>query len=69
VLEIFSIVRMFSVAGRDGLLPTISAYLHIKRLTPVIPCIVEGALSKMIFIFLEIIDFLLSTRYSLCTCW
>jgi amino acid transporter len=69
MLEIFSIVRMFSVAGRDGLLPTISAYLHIKRLTPVIPCIVEGALSKMIFIFLEIIDFLLSTRYSLCTCW
>jgi hypothetical protein len=69
MLEIFSIVRMFSVAGRDGLLPTISAYLHIKRLTPVIPCIVEGALSKMNFIFLEIIDFLLSTRYSLCTCW
>ncbi|CAF4900228.1 unnamed protein product, partial [Rotaria socialis] len=25
--QIFSIVRMFSVAGRDGLLPTISAYI------------------------------------------
>lgn len=35
---------MFSVAGRDGLLPVISAYLHIERLTPVIPCIVEGFL-------------------------
>ena len=42
---------MFSVAGRDGLLPTISAYLHIKRLTPVIPCIVEGLLGKNSFFF------------------
>jgi amino acid transporter len=48
ILEIFSIVRMFSVAGRDGLLPTISAYLHVDRLTPVIPCIVEGILSKIL---------------------
>ena len=47
ILEIFSIVRMFSVAGRDGLLPTVSAYIHIDRLTPVIPCIVEGLLGKM----------------------
>ncbi|CAF3387713.1 unnamed protein product [Rotaria sp. Silwood1] len=45
--QIFSIVRMFSVAGRDGLLPTISAYLHIDRLTPVIPCIVEGVLGVL----------------------
>jgi L-type amino acid transporter 11 len=51
MLEIFSIVRMFSVAGRDGLLPTISAYLHIKRLTPVIPCVVEGTLSKIKFFY------------------
>lgn len=46
ILEIFSIVRMFSVAGRDGLLPTISAFLHVQRLTPVIPCIVEGTLGE-----------------------
>jgi len=45
---------MFSVAGRDGLLPNISAYLHIKRLTPVIPCIVEGTLGKINSIFLDI---------------
>jgi hypothetical protein len=37
---------MFSVAGRDGLLPTISSYIHIKRLTPVVPCIVEAILGK-----------------------
>ncbi|CAF3871146.1 unnamed protein product, partial [Adineta steineri] len=43
--QIFSIVRMFSVAGRDGLLPSISAFVHIKRLTPVVPCIIEGTLS------------------------
>jgi L-type amino acid transporter 8 len=45
---------MFSVAGRDGLLPTISAFLHIKRLTPVVPCIVEGILGiKINYIFLK----------------
>jgi hypothetical protein len=38
---------MFSVAGRDGLLPTISAFVHIKRLTPVIPLIVEGTLGNI----------------------
>ena len=37
---------MFSVAGRDGLLPTVSAYIHIERLTPVIPCIIEGILGN-----------------------
>jgi hypothetical protein len=46
---------MFSVAGRDGLLPTISAYLHITRLTPVIPCIIEGTLGKNNSIFLKIV--------------
>jgi hypothetical protein len=46
---------MFSVAGRDGLLPTISSYLHIKRLTPVIPCVVEGTLGEVNSIFLKII--------------
>ena len=46
MLEIFSIVRMFSVAGRDGLLPTISSFIHVQRLTPVIPCIVEGILGE-----------------------
>ncbi|CAF1584375.1 unnamed protein product [Rotaria magnacalcarata] len=45
--QIFSIVRMFSVAGRDGLLPTISAYIHYENLTPVIPCIVEGILGVL----------------------
>lgn len=57
IVEIFSIVRMFSVAGRDGLLPSISSYLHIKRFTPVIPCIVEGILGTVNLIILKIILF------------
>ena len=46
-LEIFSIVRMFAVAGRDGLLPTVSGFVHYKRLTPVVPIIIEGTLGKV----------------------
>ncbi|CAF1683180.1 unnamed protein product, partial [Didymodactylos carnosus] len=42
--QIFSIVRMFFVAGRDGLLPQASALLHIKKDTPIIPLLIEGAL-------------------------
>jgi hypothetical protein len=38
---------MFSGAGRDGRLPTMSAFLHIKRLTPVIPLTVEGTLANI----------------------
>ncbi|CAF1037474.1 unnamed protein product [Didymodactylos carnosus] len=45
--QIFSIVRMFFVAGRDGLLPQASALLHIKKDTPIIPLLIEGALGIM----------------------
>ena len=38
---------MFSVAGRDGLLPTVSSFVHYKRLTPVVPIIVEGILGVL----------------------
>lgn len=44
---------MFSVAGRDGLLPTISAYIHMDNMTPVIPCIVEGTLGNTSVIFIK----------------
>ena len=37
---------MFAVAGRDGLLPTVSGFVHFKRLTPVVPIIIEGTLGK-----------------------
>lgn len=69
---------MFSVAGRDGLLPTISAYLHIERLTPVIPCIIEGILGMIYSTTLKIectntsvivLFILFLSRHSLCACW
>ena len=37
---------MFAVAGRDGLLPRISSFVHYQRLTPVVPILVEGILSE-----------------------
>jgi hypothetical protein len=58
---------MFSVAGRDGLLPTVSAFLHIKRLTPVVPCIVEGTLGIKSEFYISF--HMISSRYSLCTRW
>ena len=54
---------MFSVAGRDGLLPRISSFVHYERLTPVVPILVETILSKkkknnenfvLLFFFLQV---------------
>lgn len=55
---------MFSVAGRDGLLPSVSAFLHMNRMTPVIPCIVEGFLGKNHLHFQMNHTFLRLTNYS-----
>lgn len=40
--NLFTISRMFSVAGRDGLAPGITATRHMHFNTPMVPCLFEG---------------------------
>lgn len=62
---------MFAVAGRDGLLPTVSGFVHFKRLTPVVPIIIEGTLGKVHWLmFRRLLAkwYLCLSRYSLRPC-